>query len=164
MNKRLLTSSLLAVICVASPAQGFSRFFRDMSRALREVEQSLSQEVSRFDSVRGDLKEENDTYILKLQVPGYKKEDIKINVRMVQGQPELTVSADITAKEETQEESGQYHFKQISHKSFNKTLVLPGEIVNDKISASMEDGILTVTMPKKEKTKIETEGFSVNIK
>lgn len=95
-----------------------------------------------------NIKEEDDHWHLELAVPGMKKSDFKIDLE----KDLLTVS---TVKTETEEKTNDhYTFRQFGRLSFSKSFRLRDNMVNEEeISASYEDGILHITLPKREEAK-----------
>jgi len=96
-------------------------------------------------------------YALELSVPGFKKEDININI----DGDILTISSDF---EDSKEESNdKYYRKEFIKSSFSRSFYVPEDVSFSKIDAKMEDGILNVSFPKKEKKKKDSK-LTINIK
>jgi HSP20 family protein len=94
-----------------------------------------------------NISENNDHYTLAVAAPGLKKTDFKIDV---EGNM-LTISSE---KEETRDEKdGQYTRKEYSYSSFSRSFTLPAEVNQERIEATYADGVLNVTLPKKEEAK-----------
>ncbi len=94
-----------------------------------------------------NITEGPDKFLLSLAAPDMKKEDFKINVegRM------LTISSE---KEENKEEkSKKFTRKEYSYSSFSRSFSLPEEIKQENIEAKYEDGVLRVSLPRKEEAK-----------
>ena len=82
-----------------------------------------------------------------MAVPGMKKNDFNIDVN---GNL-LTISSE---KEESKDESNQqYTRKEYSYSSFTRSFTLPEDVNQEKIDAVYEDGVLKLTLPKKEEAK-----------
>jgi HSP20 family protein len=94
-----------------------------------------------------DIADSENEIIVKAEVPGCKAEDINISVH---GNT-LTISGEKKAEEE-KKEKGYYHLER-SYGSFRRDLTLPTEVDADKVDAVCKNGVLTVTLPKAEKTK-----------
>jgi HSP20 family protein len=95
-----------------------------------------------------NITESKDNYDVALAVPGLKKSDLKIDV---QGNM-LTISSE---KEETKEEKDRrFTRKEYNYTSFSRSFTLPDEVKQEKIEARYEDGILKLTLPRKEEAKI----------
>jgi len=84
---------------------------------------------------------------LSLAAPGMKKEDFKIDV---DGNI-LTISSE---KEENKEDKNKkFTRKEYSYSSFSRSFSLPEEIKQEKINAKYEDGVLKISLPRKEESK-----------
>ena len=86
-----------------------------------------------------DVYEDKDNYYARFELPGVMKEDVKVEVN----DRLLTVSTQRQTKAEGQEESY----------SLSRSISVPESVRPDAIAAKMEDGILTVTLPKQEERK-----------
>ena len=94
-----------------------------------------------------DVAEEENTIIIRAEVPGCKAEDIDISVY---GNT-LTISGEKKQSEE-KKEKGYYHVES-SYGSFRRELTLPTDVDPGKVEAVCKDGVLSVTLPKAEKSK-----------
>ena len=94
-----------------------------------------------------NITENKDAYMVSLAAPGLKKDDFKI---AVEGNM-LTISSE---KEETKEEKDKkFTRKEYSYSSFSRSFTLPEEINKEKIDAKYEDGVLKLSLPRKEEAK-----------
>ena len=94
-----------------------------------------------------NITEQKDDYLVSLAVPGLKKEDFKIDV---DGNM-LTISSE---KQESKEEKDKkFNRKEYSYSSFSRSFTLPEEINKEKIEAKYEDGVLKISLPRKEEAK-----------
>ncbi len=91
-----------------------------------------------------NVKETEKEFKIELAVPGFKKEDFKVNL----DNDVLTISAE--TKNEKKEENEKYTRKEFSYNSFSRSFQLPKTANNDKINAKYEDGILKLDISKKE--------------
>ena len=97
-----------------------------------------------------NITEQKDDYLVSLAAPGLKKDDFKIDV---DGNM-LTISSE---KEETKEEKDKkFTRKEYNYSSFSRSFSLPEEINKEKIEAYYEDGVLKITLPRKEEAKKTT--------
>lgn len=94
-----------------------------------------------------NVKDTEAAYIIDVAAPGFKKEDISIKVE----NNLLTVKAEQKTEAETKEEK--FTRKEFNFSSFNRSFTLPKTVDADKIAATYENGILSVTLPKKEEAK-----------
>ncbi len=91
-----------------------------------------------------DAIEKDGEFIIKANVPGIKKENIRISLQDNQ----LTIAAN---QDETKEENvGTIHRCERYSGNFIRSLYLPETCDGDKITAKLEDGILILSIPKKE--------------
>ena len=89
-----------------------------------------------------DLEEQNDRYIVRMDIPGAEKPDISVKIN----DRELTVSGVI---EESLEEQGANHLRKERHSGkFERMLTLPGSVKTDKMEAEYTNGVLVITLPK----------------
>jgi HSP20 family protein len=97
-----------------------------------------------------NIKETENRYEVEMAAPGMKKEDFKIEL----DNNVLTISSEKT--EESREDNGKdrYSRREFSYQSFQRSFSLPKEVVDeDKIEAHYKDGMLQLSIPKKEKAK-----------
>jgi len=94
-----------------------------------------------------DVAEKDDAILVRAEVPGCKPEDIDVSVC---GNP-LTLSGE---KKESHEANGEgYYHMESTWGSFRREVSLPAEVDSSKIQAAVRDGVLSVTLPKAEKSK-----------
>jgi len=94
-----------------------------------------------------DVAENENSYVVKAEVPGCKADDIDISVHGNM----LTISGE-KKQEEEKKEKGYYHMER-SYGSFRRDLTLASEVDPANIEAICKDGVLTITVPKSEKAK-----------
>ncbi|MFA5417709.1 MAG: Hsp20/alpha crystallin family protein [Bacteroidales bacterium] len=95
---------------------------------------------------------ENDqNFVLELAAPGKTKEDFKINIE----NQLLTISSEV--KDEKKEEKPNYTRREFYYSGFSRSFNLPKSILVDEVSADYTDGILRLTLPKQEETKLRRE-------
>ncbi|NLH43504.1 MAG: Hsp20/alpha crystallin family protein [Planctomycetes bacterium] len=94
-----------------------------------------------------DVAEKDDAILVRAEVPGCKPEDIDVSVC---GNT-LTLSGE---KKESHEANGEgYYHMESTWGSFRREVSLPAEVDSSKIQAAVRDGVLSVTLPKAEKSK-----------
>ncbi|MCB0462419.1 MAG: Hsp20/alpha crystallin family protein [Flavobacteriaceae bacterium] len=87
-------------------------------------------------------------YLVEMAVPGLKKSDFDINI----DNHVLSISAEVKSEYEDVENES-FTRREFGYSSFKRTFTLPESVETDKISAKYEDGILKVTLPKREEAK-----------
>ncbi len=90
-----------------------------------------------------DIKENDDGYELSIELPGYKKEDVKAELK----DGYLTVSAQ-TSKENNEEENGKYIRRERYVGSCSRSYYVGKDVKQENIKARFEDGILKISIPK----------------
>ena len=103
-----------------------------------------------------DVIENENDIVVKAEMPGLKPEDIDVRV---EGDV-LTLSAE--TKTESEKTEGKYHLHERSQSSFSRTLQLPVNVQSDKATASFENGVLTLTLPKHEAAKPKKIAIQAN--
>ena len=97
-----------------------------------------------------DLSETADAFQIRMDVPGIKPDDITVQV----AGDSVQISGE--RKEEKEDKEKTWHRMERHSGSFSQTLRLPGAVNEDKVQAEFHDGILTITLPKTEATKVRT--------
>jgi HSP20 family protein len=94
-----------------------------------------------------DISEDNENFYLKADLPGIKKEDVKISYTDCA----ISISGERSQEKETKERK--FHRIERSYGRFYRSFNVPTEIKDDKIKAEFEDGQLTITIPKADEVK-----------
>ncbi|MDQ7797921.1 MAG: Hsp20/alpha crystallin family protein [Candidatus Edwardsbacteria bacterium] len=103
-----------------------------------------------------DIEETKDDIIIKAEIPGMTKEDVKIQV----SGDIITISGERKREEETRDKT--YHRIERSYGQFQRMITLPGEVQSAKAKASYENGVLTIKLPKSEEVK--PKEISIDVK
>jgi len=93
-----------------------------------------------------NISEDDKCYCVDVIAPGFKKDDIKINVE----EDMLTISAEAKSETKDEDASKQYSRREYSHSSFTRSFKLPEGVNDNEISAEFNDGILKLNIPKSE--------------
>jgi len=118
----------------------FDSWFRQPFVGFPSAAQVFSD--SGLNRLAADIHEDKDNYFAQFEVPGVKKEDLKVELN----NQILTIRAE---KKQTAGESEQTY-------SLSRAISVPDGVQGDAISAKLENGILTVTLPKAEHRKPKT--------
>lgn len=94
-----------------------------------------------------DLYEKDDHFMIKAELPGVNKDDIKIDLQ----DQLLTLSGERTYDNEIKEEN--YYRRERSYGKFQRAFTLPADVDSDKIKAEFKDGLLQIEVPKPEEKK-----------
>jgi HSP20 family protein len=130
----------------------FDRLFREaFSPALAEGEVS-----TRTWAPPVDIYENGENLVLKAELPGINPDDVEIRVE----DNTLYLKGERKFEKEVKEQN--YHRVERSYGTFTRTFSLPNSIDSDKVAANYKDGVLTLTMPKKEEAKPKTIKINVS--
>ena len=94
---------------------------------------------------RTDVRDTGDAYLVEADLPGVKKEDIHVDI----DGDRLTISAQRGGSREERAQDGSYIRCERSYGTFSRSFDISG-VQADHIAAAYENGVLTLTMPKKE--------------
>lgn len=126
---------------------GWSKFLSDM------FDQDLTNWNNRNFSTTNttlpavNISEDEDGYEVEMAAPGMTKKDFKLELE----NNVLTISSE--KEMEKEDEKQDYCRREFSYQSFSRSFTLPNTVKEDKITASYENGILRISIPKKEEAK-----------
>lgn len=133
------------------PFRSLSRLQDDFNRLFEELAETRPRfgfATNEF-SPSCEMDEDKSNYIMKFDMPGVKKEDVKVEL---DGNV-LSVSAE--RREEKKTESKKSHYSEISYGSYHRTFTLPSSVDEKKVDAKFDNGVLTLTMPKSETSNLK---------
>lgn len=97
-----------------------------------------------------NIKETGNEYEISVAAPGFSKDDFKVSVE----NDVLTISSEKNEEKEETAEKGSYSRKEFWYHNFSRSLMLPqGEVDAQAITANYVNGILNISIPKKEEAK-----------
>ncbi|KAI5670569.1 hypothetical protein M9H77_10933 [Catharanthus roseus] len=117
----------------------------------------VSRETAQFANTRIDWRETPEAHIFKADLPGLKKEEVKVEVE--EGRI-LQISGERSREKEEKNET--WHRMERSSGRFLRRFRLPEDAKMDQIKASMENGVLTVTVPKEEVKKADVKAIDIS--
>jgi HSP20 family protein len=129
--------------------------FRDVSTMREDMERLFDSMLSRYPRERVqavwapsiDVEETNDAMIIRVELPGMKREDIKVTVA------EDTVTISGERKYENDRKDRTFHRVERAYGSFQRAIALPVSVQGDKAEASYRAGVLELALPKAERVK-----------
>jgi len=123
---------------------------------LREVDRALNNVWSEFEGDSGsatgtfpvDIREVDDKLVVEADLPGFTKDQIDISVE----QGVLSIEAN-RQSEKTEPDKGQAHVIERRYHHLARRFTLPSAYNTDEVDAHYDNGVLTVTLPKREEVK-----------
>jgi HSP20 family protein len=103
-----------------------------------------------------DIYENGDNLVLKAELPGINPDDVEIRVE----DNTLYLKGERKSEKDVKEQN--YHRIERSYGAFARSFSLPNSVDADKVTANFQDGVLTLTMPKKEEAKPKTIKINVS--
>ena len=136
----------------------FDEFFNDFpfydDRAQKDIEKKLYGRHSK-NLMKTDIKESDTGYELIMDLPGFKKDEIKVSLE----NGYLTISAAKGLDKDKKDENGKYIRRERYAGSMSRSFYVGEDITESDVHAKFEDGILKLTLPKKESAKaVEEKG------
>nr|KAJ0220354.1 hypothetical protein LSAT_V11C200059910 [Lactuca sativa] len=130
------------------PFQGFSSVLNNLPES--------SRETAAITNARIDWKETPEAHVFKADIPGLKKEEVKVEVE--EGRV-LQISGE--RSKEHEEKNDRWHRVERSSGKFLRRFRLPENTKMEEVKATMENGVLTVTVPKAEEKKPEVKSIDI---
>ena len=99
-----------------------------------------------------NVKETNKVYVVELAAPGMKKEDFNVHIN---DEGNLIVKMEKKNENKEEDKSARYLRREFSYSKFEQTLLLPDDVKREDIRAHVENGVLTVELPKQVEEKVK---------
>ena len=103
-----------------------------------------------------NVKETDKAYTVELAAPGMTKQDFNVHIN---DEGNLIIKMEKKAEAKEEDKSARYLRREFSYTKFEQTLILPDDVKKDAIAARVENGLLTVELPKivEEKVKVSRQ-------
>jgi HSP20 family protein len=130
--------------------------FSGLPALRRDMERLFEQFLGRAPFQQGEVEpaievaDTKDAIVVKAQVPGVSKEHLQLTVT----ENALTLKGDVQEDKTTDEKT--YHHREFHYGAFARTIALPATVQAEKATAQLKDGVLVVTIPKREETQATT--------
>ncbi|KAK9050705.1 hypothetical protein SSX86_030325 [Deinandra increscens subsp. villosa] len=121
------------------------------------ISSDVSRETSALVNARVDWKETPEAHVFKADLPGIKKEEVKVEVedgRVLQITGERNV--------EKEDKNDTWHRVERSSGKFTRRFRLPENAKMEEVKAAMENGVLTITVPKEEVKKPDVKSIQIS--
>ena len=126
--------------------RAWSEYLDYMEKAYRDLPSGMGKFTM---DITCDLADKGDKFVLTADLPGMEKDEVSVNI--TDSQIEITAEH----KESKEEKRKDYIRQERSQVRYERTLLVPEEIVGSKVTAKMTNGVLMVELPKKTPTKVE---------
>jgi HSP20 family molecular chaperone IbpA len=131
----------------------FDDFFDDFARPARSAARYSSPTTS---VMKTDIREHENGFELDIDLPGYKKEDVKAQLK----DGYLTISAESKQDNDEKDEKGKFIRRERYYGTCSRSFYVGEDITEDDIKAKFENGILKISVPKKEaKPEVEENKY-----
>ena len=103
-----------------------------------------------------NVKESDKAYMVELAAPGMRKEDFNVHIN---DEGNLVVKMENKQEKKEEDKNTRFLRREFSYSKFEQTLILPDDVKREDISARVENGVLTVELPKiiEEKVKVSRQ-------
>jgi HSP20 family protein len=124
--------------------------FLDQIRTMRQIASAMlaggggqmdSGETSWFPQIQ--LYEKDGNYVIEALVPGFKRDEVDIDV----SDNRVTISGSSERQAVEDQLKGRVHYSEFQRRDFTRTITLPAEVDPERVSARLQDGLLTITLP-----------------
>ena len=135
------------------PTWRFRSPFNELEQTRRLLDRLYEDVKAPFQGARAgvfpliNLTEDKNNYYVRAELPGVKADDLDIQATA------STIAITGERKIAPQDKDAKYHRKEREAGTFSRMISLPGEVDNDKVEAKLENGVLTVVVPKAEVAK-----------
>ncbi|KAI5675074.1 hypothetical protein M9H77_06024 [Catharanthus roseus] len=131
--------------------------FKDFQFPSSSSALSSGRETSAFVNTRVDWKETPEAHVFKADLPGMKKEEVKVEI---EDDRVLQISGERNVEKEDKNDT--WHRVERSSGKFTRRFRLPENAKMDQVKASMENGVLTITVPKEEVKKPDVKSIEIS--
>ena len=129
----------------ADPVETFGREFDVLSRFFNAGHNDGGARLAPYGV---DIREDGDRLVVEAEMPGFKKEDVDITLE----NQTLTISGERREEKKDQKEAG-YLLNERRYSRFLRSFTLPPTVNDQTVNAKLSDGVLTITLNKREETK-----------
>ena len=129
---------------------------RSLDNFFDDFERSFFPENRRLPAFRTDIRDEGDHYLLQAELPGFQKDDIDLHLK----DNVLTIPAKHEENTENKDKDGRYVCRERRYGTFQRSFDVSG-IQEDGISASYDNGILQLTLPKEQQAEVQSRKIDI---
>ncbi|GAA0292084.1 Hsp20/alpha crystallin family protein [Halarchaeum salinum] len=141
-----------------NPFDDIDRLFDRLNRQFEDAAEMIESEGgdALATGFAADVEDTGDEFVVTVDLPGFEKEDVDVRVQ----DRSLSITAERTAETETDGDDESTYVRRERHgQSVSRRLTLPEPIDTDAVSATMKNGVLTVTLGKED----ESGGYHIEV-
>ena len=112
--------------------------------AFNDFDKNFFGDSMPINSCHTDIRDDGDKYVMEAELPGFEKEDIKLDINGTQ----LTIAAEHSTNSDEKDEKGNYIRRERTFGSYKRSFDI-SDVDSEAISAAYKNGILTLELPKK---------------
>ncbi|MBQ6169425.1 MAG: Hsp20/alpha crystallin family protein [Ruminococcus sp.] len=112
--------------------------------AFNDFDKNFFGDSMPINSCRTDIRDDGDKYVMESELPGFEKEDIKLDINGTQ----LTIAAEHSTNSDEKDEKGNYIRRERTFGSYKRSFDV-SDVDTEAISAEYKNGVLTLELPKK---------------
>lgn len=112
--------------------------------AFNDFDKNFFGDSMPINSCRTDIRDDGDKYVMESELPGFEKEDIKLDINGTQ----LTIAAEHSTNSDEKDEKGNYIRRERTFGSYKRSFDI-SDVDTEAISAEYKNGVLTLELPKK---------------
>jgi HSP20 family molecular chaperone IbpA len=132
----------------------FDDFFEDFSRPMRS---GMNFGNAAGSIMKTDVKETDAGYEIDIDLPGYKKDDVKVQLN----EGYLTINASTNTSNDEKDSEGKYVRRERYSGTCSRSFYVGEDVTQEEIKAKFEDGILKLFVPKKEEKLPESRYIAI---
>ena len=136
----------------------FDDFLNDLTRPARPLAPAQPGNFFKANAhlMRTDVKEDEKSFTVEVELPGYNKDDVKVELK----DGCLKITGEKTEKKEENDEKSSYIRRERFYGSCSRSFYIGEDVTKEDIKAKFENGILSINVPKLEKKpEIEQDHF-----
>lgn len=135
-----------------NPFETIERMFEQMSRQFEEAARAWGTEGADLERGRSgrmgiDIADHGEEFVVTADVPGFESDEIDLRIA------DTTLLIEATHEQTAEEEAETYLRSERERRSLREQVRLPDSVVEDEVDASLNNGVLTVRLPKAEPTE-----------
>ncbi len=127
------------------PFKDIEELFEQLNSGFADMSEDFGEQLG-GGGIHVDVADADDEIVVTADVPGFDPDDIDVSVK----DRSLTIAAEHGEEAEEEDEDTHYYRRERTKRAASRTVTLPADVDESEASASYENGVLTVTLPKRD--------------